>query len=140
MGNLPYKTIASSCGTLLPQDSPCFLKALPNRAKFLFKIRELVEKELMGWLSHRFGYSSSHWLCTNRRAPWRGGMSEKPVSSSVLRDTYAVRYLQAGGQPEALLEQLGLYHLSSIISYQRLSKQLCEDQMRKEPPTDPCLH
>jgi site-specific recombinase XerD len=66
----------------------------------------------------------------------RAGISDKPVSPLVLRDTCAVRYLQAGGQPEALLERLGLHHLSSITQYQRLSKQLCEDQKHKVPPAD----
>jgi integrase/recombinase XerD len=66
----------------------------------------------------------------------RAGISDKPVSPSVLRDTYAVRYLQGGGQPEALLKQLGLSHLASITQYQRYSKQLDERQKRKEPSVD----
>ena len=66
----------------------------------------------------------------------RAGISDKPVSPSVLRDTYAVRYLQAGGQPEALLERLGLHHPASITQHQRYCKQLGEEQKRKEPPAD----
>jgi integrase/recombinase XerD len=66
----------------------------------------------------------------------RAGISDKPVSPSVLRDTYAVRYLQAGGQPEALLERLGLHHPASITQYQHLCKQLREDQKHRKPPAD----
>ena len=66
----------------------------------------------------------------------RAGISDKPVSPSVLRDTYAVRYLQVGGQAEALLKQLGLYHPASITQYQRYCKQLREERKSNEPPVD----
>ena len=38
----------------------------------------------------------------------RAGMSDQPVTPSVLRDTFAVRYLEAGGRLESLCEVLGL--------------------------------
>jgi site-specific recombinase XerD len=67
----------------------------------------------------------------------RAGISDKPVSPTVLRDTSAVRYLQAGGQPEALLERLGLHRPDSITHYQRYSKQLREEQKCKETLAEP---
>jgi site-specific recombinase XerD len=56
----------------------------------------------------------------------RAGISEKPVSPSVLRDTCAVRYLQAGGKLEALRDQLGLADLTALKRYERLSRQLSQ--------------
>jgi site-specific recombinase XerD len=44
----------------------------------------------------------------------RAGISDKPVSPSVLRDTFAVRYLQAGGTLEALRDLLGLRDLEVV--------------------------
>jgi site-specific recombinase XerD len=40
----------------------------------------------------------------------RAGMTEEQVTPSLLRETFAVHYLQAGGEPEALRAILGLRH------------------------------
>ncbi|BCL83711.1 tyrosine-type recombinase/integrase [Ktedonobacteria bacterium brp13] len=66
----------------------------------------------------------------------RAGMTEKRVSPSALRDTFAVRYLQAGGEPEALREQLGLKDMAAVKRYERLSAQMIEKEKQKEPGED----
>ena len=46
----------------------------------------------------------------------------------MLRDTYAIRFLQAGGEQPVLQEQLGLADPASVRRYQRF----CEEQQREE--------
>jgi hypothetical protein len=62
----------------------------------------------------------------------RAGISKKPVSPSVLRDTFAVRYLQAGGEPEALRDLLGLRDLAALKRYERLNAQKSENEQQQE--------
>jgi integrase/recombinase XerD len=63
----------------------------------------------------------------------RAGISEKPVSPSVLRDTFAVRYLQAGGELEALRDILGLTNVAVLKCYERLCTQKSEHEQQQEP-------
>jgi site-specific recombinase XerD len=66
------------------------------------------------------------------RLQQRAGMSDKPVSPIVLRDTFAVRYLQEGGTLQALGEQLGLRDLESLKRYARP----CKQRSPHEPPQE----
>jgi site-specific recombinase XerD len=59
----------------------------------------------------------------------RAGFTMKPICPSMLRDTYAIRFLQAGGDLHDLQEQLGLADRASVRRYQRF----CDEQRRKEP-------
>lgn len=59
----------------------------------------------------------------------RAGMSEKGVTPSALRDTFAVRYLQQGGYPNALQKLLGLANKAALKRYQEAAQLL--------PPTLP---
>jgi site-specific recombinase XerD len=58
----------------------------------------------------------------------RAEIKGKRISPSMLRDTYAVRYLQAGGDSRALQDLLGLEDVASVKRYQHLSDQLREGQ------------
>jgi len=62
------------------------------------------------------------------RLSQRAGFTTHPISPSMLRDTYAVRFLQAGGDLHDLQEQLGLADRASVRSYQRF----CDEQRREE--------
>ncbi len=62
------------------------------------------------------------------RLSQRAGFSETPICPSMLRDTYAVRFLQAGGDLSALQEQLGVANSASVRRYQRF----CDKQRRAE--------
>ncbi len=53
----------------------------------------------------------------------RAGISDKPVSPSVLRDTFAVRFLQTGGELDALGSVLGLRDKVALKRYARVSTQ-----------------
>ena len=64
----------------------------------------------------------------------RAGLTSKPVCPSMLRDTSAIRFLQAGGTLQALQERLGLADLVSVKRYQRFSDQMLAQQQGKEHP------
>jgi site-specific recombinase XerD len=53
----------------------------------------------------------------------RAGLTEQQISPTMLRDTFAVRYLQAGGSPNQLRKVLGLDPKTPITRYQKLSEQ-----------------
>jgi site-specific recombinase XerD len=63
----------------------------------------------------------------------RAGMIEEQVTPSLLRDTFAVHYLQVGGEPEALRAILGLTGMESVKRYEQISTQKIEDEPPKEP-------
>jgi hypothetical protein len=52
----------------------------------------------------------------------RAGITEKAISPSVLRDTCAVGYLQAGGTLEALGERLGVRDRTALKRYERAAR------------------
>lgn len=68
------------------------------------------------------------------RLSQRAGFTRAPVCPSMLRDTYAVRFLQAGGELSALQEQLGVADLTSVKRYQRF----CDEQRREEQGIQAC--
>ena len=63
----------------------------------------------------------------------RAGLTDKHICPSLLRDTFAVRFLQAGGDQEALQEQPGFDDPISVKRYHRLSEQLREEDKHQEP-------
>ena len=54
----------------------------------------------------------------------RAGMTGKGVSPSLLRDTFAVRYLQQGGHPKTLQQLLGLASRAAIKRYRDAARSL----------------
>jgi site-specific recombinase XerD len=62
----------------------------------------------------------------------RSGISDKPVSPSALRDTFAVRFLQAGGELDALGSVLGLKDKAALKRYARVSTQRNKNDVQKE--------
>jgi len=62
------------------------------------------------------------------RLSQRAGCTRTPICPSMLRDTYAIRFLQAGGELTALQEQLGVADLVSVKRYQHF----CDEQRRRE--------
>jgi site-specific recombinase XerD len=63
-----------------------------------------------------------------QRLSLRAGLTRTPVCPSMLRDTYAIRFLQAGGELEALREHLGVTCLSSVKRYQHCCEQRKEER------------
>jgi hypothetical protein len=59
-------------------------------------------------------------------------MTGQRVSPSQLRDTFAVRYLQAGGEQEALRDILGLRGKEALKRYEQLSTWKIENDPQKE--------
>ncbi len=68
----------------------------------------------------------------------RSGIRRKGVNPSLLRESFALRFLQTGGEPLILQELLGYTDQATSTRYQRLSAQILARQ-RKEPPGDPFL-
>jgi site-specific recombinase XerD len=56
----------------------------------------------------------------------RAGITAQHISPTMLRDTFAVRYLQAGGSPSQLRKVLGLDAKTPITRYQKLSEEVRE--------------
>jgi site-specific recombinase XerD len=56
----------------------------------------------------------------------RAGITGQHISPTMLRDTFAVRYLQAGGSPSQLRKMLGLDAKTPITRYQKLSEEMRE--------------
>jgi site-specific recombinase XerD len=63
----------------------------------------------------------------------RTGLPHVAVRPSSLRDTFAVRYLQAGGNLEALRDLLGHKDLATLKRYTRLSAEKSEHESQKAP-------
>jgi site-specific recombinase XerD len=102
-----------------------------------------TQRELREYLDHhrvRMGNQSEHdplFLseCRRQMTPnlltqlfnrlsMRADITGKPVTPSMLRETFAVRFLQAGGSMRALQEQLGLEDAVSVKRYQLFCDQL----------------
>jgi site-specific recombinase XerD len=58
-----------------------------------------------------------------KRLSQRAGFTRTPICPSMLHDTYAIRFLQAGGGLAALREQLGVTCLASVKRYQHCCEQ-----------------
>jgi site-specific recombinase XerD len=56
-----------------------------------------------------------------KRLSLRAGFTRTPICPSMLRDTYATRFVQAGGELATLREQLGVTCLSSVKRYQKMA-------------------
>jgi site-specific recombinase XerD len=63
-----------------------------------------------------------------KRLSQRAGFTRTPICPSMLRDTYAISFLQAGGELAALQEQLGVAGLASVRRYQCF----CDEQESSE--------
>jgi site-specific recombinase XerD len=64
----------------------------------------------------------------------RSGISRKGVNPSLLREGFALRFLQTGGDPLMLQELLGYSEQATGARYQRLSTEALAQQYRMEPP------
>ena len=62
------------------------------------------------------------------RLSQRAGFASEPICPSMLRDTSAIRFLQAGGELAALQGQLGVACLSSVKRYQHFCEQRRQEQ------------
>ena len=70
---------------------------------------------------------NSIFLLFNRLSQ-RAGFTRKPICPSMLRDTYAIRLVQAGGGLTALREQLGVVDLASVKRYQHCYQQCGQER------------
>jgi site-specific recombinase XerD len=71
-----------------------------------------------------------------QRLSLRAGFTRSPICPSMLRDTYAIRFLQEGGELEALREHLGVTCLSSVKRYQHFSEQRKEKRQARACPDE----
>ena len=61
-----------------------------------------------------------------RRLNQRAGFIKAPISPSMIRDTYAIRFLQAGDTLVILQQQLGVTDPASVKRYVHASEQRCQ--------------
>jgi site-specific recombinase XerD len=69
-----------------------------------------------------------------KRLSKRAGFSRTPICPSMLRDTYAIHFLLAGGGLAALREQLGVASLASVKRYQHFCEQRKEEREAQARP------
>ncbi|HET8842319.1 MAG TPA: tyrosine-type recombinase/integrase [Ktedonobacteraceae bacterium] len=62
----------------------------------------------------------------------RAGASESTISPQVLRHSFALRYLQAGGNPRGLQELFGYEGMAPVRQYLRWYDQLLHEQTQQE--------
>ena len=58
-------------------------------------------------------------------------ISEEALTSQILRHSFALRYLQAGGNPHGLRALMGYEGMAPIRQYLRWHDQLIHEQMQK---------
>jgi len=73
-----------------------------------------------------------------KRLSQRAGFTRAPICPSMLRDTYAIRFLQAGGELAALQEQLGVACLASVKRYQHFCERRKEEREAQACPEGRC--
>lgn len=59
----------------------------------------------------------------------RAGISESIISPQILRHSFALRYLQAGGDPQGLQELMGYEGMAPVRQYLRWQDQLLHEQI-----------
>ena len=62
----------------------------------------------------------------------RAGISDTTMSPQVLRHSFALRYLQAGGNPRGLQELLGYEGMAPVRQYLRWQNQLFHNQIQNK--------
>ena len=62
----------------------------------------------------------------------RVGISDTTMSPQKLRHSFALRYLQAGGNPRGLQELLGYEGMAPVRQYLRWQNQLFHNQTRNQ--------
>lgn len=73
-----------------------------------------------------------------KRLSQRAGFTRAPICPSMLRDTYAIRFLQAGGELAALQKQLGVACFASVKRYQRFCELREEEREAQACPEGRC--
>ena len=58
----------------------------------------------------------------------RAGIGETAISPQIFRHSFALRYLQAGGDPHSLQELLGYEGMAPVRQYLRCYEQLLHEQ------------
>lgn len=66
------------------------------------------------------------------RLSQRAGFTRTPICPSTLRETYAIGFLQAGGELAVLREQLGIVDLISVKRYQHACEQRGQEREAQE--------
>jgi site-specific recombinase XerD len=63
-------------------------------------------------------------------------ITERRISPHILRHTFAIRYLVAGGDPFSLQELLGHEDMATVKIYMRMNDETIQEQKRKFSPGD----
>jgi site-specific recombinase XerD len=89
---------------------------------------ELEARDLLLLTERRHPLTRNSLTLLFKRLSQRAGFIRTPICSSMLRDTYAIRFVQAGGGPAALQEQLGVAALASVKRYQHCYQQCGQER------------
>ena len=89
---------------------------------------ELEAQDLLLLTERRHPLTRNSLTLLFKRLSQRAGFTRTPICPSMLRDTYAIRFVQAGGGPAALREQLGVAALASVKRYQHCCQQCGQER------------
>ncbi len=62
----------------------------------------------------------------------RAGVSDTLITPQILRHSFALRYLQTGGDPHGLKELLGYEGMAPVRQYLRWHEQLLQERTQQE--------
>lgn len=71
-----------------------------------------------------------------KRVRERAGITDRRMSPHILRHTFAINYLIAGGDPFSLQELLGHENIETVKIYMRMNDEMIQGQKRKFSPGD----
>ena len=89
---------------------------------------ELEAQDLLLLTERRHPLTRNSLTLLFKRLSQRAGFTRTTICPSMLRDTYAIRFVQAGGGPAALREQLGVAALASVKRYGHCCQQCGQER------------
>ena len=114
----------------LSADGQCAVSAYLDQARLTpaWEPTELEAQDRLFLTERRHPLTRNSLTLLLKRLSQRAGYPRRPICPSMLRDTYAIRFVQAGGGPAALREQLGVAALASVKRYQHFCERRKEEQ------------
>ncbi|HEX4714380.1 MAG TPA: tyrosine-type recombinase/integrase, partial [Ktedonobacteraceae bacterium] len=135
---LRFSEVDIHTGVVTVRGAGCVRRIFPLSASGKEAVRTYVEqvRMLLTWTPGR-SEDQEILLLTGNRTPLttntvtqvfarlnqRAGLEKKPISPSMLRETYAIRFLQAGGRLAVLQGQLGVRDSVSMKRYKRFLRE-----------------
>jgi site-specific recombinase XerD len=114
----------------LSADGQCAVCAYQDQARLTpaWEPTELEVRDRLLLTERRRPLTRNSLTLLLKRLSQRAGFTRTTICPSMLRDTYAIRFVQAGGGLAALREQLGVAALASVKRYQHCCQQCGQER------------